>query len=44
MDALNLIFSSYFQVVSYDFFVGIMAAIFCAQLVLTLVSHWDSII
>jgi hypothetical protein len=41
MDAVNLIFNTYFQVVPYDFFAGIMAVIFCFEFILTLTENWD---
>lgn len=43
MDQLNVIFSAYFSIVPYDFFVGIMAAVFCVELVLTITQFWDII-
>lgn len=43
MDALNLIFYSFFQVVPFDLFGVILGSVFIFELVLTLTQNWEII-
>lgn len=41
MNPLDIVFQAYFQAVSFDFFLAIMALVFILEFILTLTANFD---